>query len=52
VERKESEKREEVTEKWIGMRRGGRRGALIIDYLMFYVPLKNFSLIWRLHHYR
>jgi hypothetical protein len=23
-----------------------------IDYLWFYVPLKNFSLIWRRHHYR
>jgi hypothetical protein len=23
-----------------------------IDYLQFYVPLKNFSLIWRCHHYR
>jgi hypothetical protein len=24
----------------------------LIDYLRFYVPLKNFSLIWRRHHYR
>jgi hypothetical protein len=24
----------------------------LIDYLLFYVPLKNFSLIWRRHHYR
>jgi hypothetical protein len=24
----------------------------LIDYLRFYVPFKNFSLIWRLHHYR
>jgi hypothetical protein len=24
----------------------------LIDYLMFYVPLKNFSLIWRRHHCR
>jgi hypothetical protein len=23
-----------------------------IDYLLFYVPLKNFSLIWRRHYYR
>jgi hypothetical protein len=23
-----------------------------IQYLLFYVPLKNFSLIWRRHHYR
>jgi hypothetical protein len=22
------------------------------DYLLFYVPLKNISLIWRRHHYR
>jgi hypothetical protein len=25
---------------------------LSIDYLRFYVPLKNFSLIWRRHHSR
>jgi hypothetical protein len=25
---------------------------LLIDYLMFYVPLKNIPLIWRHHHYR
>jgi hypothetical protein len=24
----------------------------LIDYLWFYVPLKNFSFIWRRHHYR
>jgi hypothetical protein len=24
----------------------------MFDYLRFYVPLKNFSLIWRRHHYR
>jgi hypothetical protein len=24
--------------------------VLLIDYLRFYVPLKNFSLIWRRHH--
>jgi hypothetical protein len=24
----------------------------LIDYLQFYVPLKNFSLIWRHHHCR
>jgi hypothetical protein len=24
----------------------------LIDYLGFYVPLKNFSLIWRRHHCR
>jgi hypothetical protein len=24
----------------------------LIDYLLFYVPLKNFSLMWRRHHYR
>jgi hypothetical protein len=24
----------------------------MIDYLWFYVPLKNFSLIWRRHHCR
>jgi hypothetical protein len=24
----------------------------LIDYLRFYVPLKNFSLIWRCHHCR
>jgi hypothetical protein len=23
-----------------------------LDWLMFYVPLKNISLIWRRHHYR
>jgi hypothetical protein len=23
----------------------------LIDYLLFYVPLKNISLIWRRHHY-
>jgi hypothetical protein len=22
----------------------------LIDYLLFYVPLKNFSLKWRFHH--
>jgi hypothetical protein len=22
----------------------------VIDYLLFYIPLKNFSLIWRYHH--
>jgi hypothetical protein len=26
--------------------------ANIDDYLRFYVPLKNFSLIWRRHHWR
>jgi hypothetical protein len=26
------------------------RWRWIIDYLQFYVPLKNFSLIWRRHH--
>jgi hypothetical protein len=25
-------------------------GERLIDYLLFYVPLKNFSLIWRRHH--
>jgi hypothetical protein len=25
---------------------------LLIDYLLFYVSLKNISLIWRRHHYR
>jgi hypothetical protein len=25
---------------------------LLIDYLLFYVPLKNFSRIWRHHHYQ
>jgi hypothetical protein len=25
---------------------------ILIDYLWFYVPLKNFSLIWRRHHSR
>jgi hypothetical protein len=24
----------------------------LIDWLLFYIPLKNFSLIWRRHHYR
>jgi hypothetical protein len=24
----------------------------IIDYSLFHVALKNFSLIWRRHHYR
>jgi hypothetical protein len=24
----------------------------LIDYLLFYIPLKNISLIWRRHHYR
>jgi hypothetical protein len=24
----------------------------LIDYLLFYIPLKNFSLIWIRHHYR
>jgi hypothetical protein len=23
----------------------------MIDYLRFYIPVKNFSLIWRCHHY-
>jgi hypothetical protein len=26
--------------------------VVLIDYLRFYVPLKNFSLIWRRHHCR
>jgi hypothetical protein len=29
-----------------------RKWLRLIDYLRFYVPLKNFSLIWRRHHYR
>jgi hypothetical protein len=29
-----------------------RWGGKIIDYLLFYVPLKICSLIWRRHHYR
>jgi hypothetical protein len=29
------------------------RGSLVlIDWLLLYVPLKNFSPIWRRHHYR
>jgi hypothetical protein len=28
------------------------RNDWLIDYLLFYVSLKNFSLIWRRHHYR
>jgi hypothetical protein len=24
----------------------------LVGYLLFYVPLKNFSLIWSCHHYR
>jgi hypothetical protein len=28
------------------------RTHLLIDYLLFYVPLKNISLIWRRHQYR
>jgi hypothetical protein len=28
------------------------KGYLLIDYLLFYVPLKNFSLLWRRRHYR
>ena len=31
---------------------GGRLQPRLIDYLWFYVPLKNFSLIWRRHHCR
>jgi hypothetical protein len=27
-------------------------GLTLIDYSWFYVPLKNFSLIWRRHHSR
>jgi hypothetical protein len=27
-------------------------GDRLIDYLLFYVPLKNISLIWRRHHFR
>jgi hypothetical protein len=38
------------------MRRANKRGKSIyiwlIDYLRFYVPLKNFSLIWGRHHCR
>jgi hypothetical protein len=30
----------------------GSRSIGLIDYLHFYVPLKNFSLIWRRHHCR
>jgi hypothetical protein len=29
-----------------------RKFDWFIDYLLFYVPLKNFSLVWRRHHYR
>ena len=25
--------------------------SMLIDCLLFYVPLKNISLIWRCHHY-
>jgi hypothetical protein len=25
---------------------------LFTDYLLFYVPLRNFSLVWRRHHYQ
>jgi hypothetical protein len=28
------------------------RNGWLIDYLQFYVPLKNFSLIWSRHHCR
>jgi hypothetical protein len=28
----------------------GEEGDWLIDYLLFYVPLKNISLIWRCHH--
>jgi hypothetical protein len=31
-------------------KRGSEKG--LIDCLRFYVPLKNFSLIWRSHHVR
>jgi hypothetical protein len=31
---------------------GGIMHQRLIDYLLFYVPLKNFSLIWKRHHYR
>jgi hypothetical protein len=32
--------------------RGCGGSIRLIDYLRFYVPLKNFSLIWRRHHCR
>jgi hypothetical protein len=30
---------------------GHRHSDWLIDYLLFYTPLKNFSLIWRHHYY-
>jgi hypothetical protein len=36
----------ETERKWIGLI------DWLIDYLLFYAPLKNISLIWRRHHYR
>ena len=29
-----------------------RQTLMLNDYLVFYVPLRNISLIWRRHHYR
>jgi hypothetical protein len=31
---------------------GTKSSIWLIDYFLFYVPLKNFSLIWRRHHCR
>ena len=31
---------------------GDKNNDWLIDYLLFYVPLKNISLIWRRHHCR
>jgi hypothetical protein len=30
----------------------GWMDGLVVDYLLFYFPLKNISLMWRRHHYR
>jgi hypothetical protein len=41
-----------LTNKHKQTNRQTNKEARLIDYLRFYVPLKNISLIWRRHHCR
>jgi hypothetical protein len=47
-----NENRLAAVQKDIEWKREKRKKDRLIDYLRFYVPLKNISLIWRRHHYR
>jgi hypothetical protein len=42
----------ELTTSWSRSERSTSFREWLIDYLLFYVPLKNFSLTWRRHQYR